>query len=72
MEITKFKQHYGTGQILNFVIVTQIIFFSHSAIISVQLPLAPGMFLSGYKSVRNKLLTSVDLPKPDSPEINKK
>ena len=29
------------------------------------------MFLSGYKSVRNKLLTSVDLPKPDSPEINK-
>ena len=39
---------------------------------SMYLPLAPGMLLSGYKSVRNKLLTSVDLPKPDSPEINKK
>uniref|UniRef100_A0A1A9VB10 Uncharacterized protein n=1 Tax=Glossina austeni TaxID=7395 RepID=A0A1A9VB10_GLOAU len=29
--------------------------------------IASGMIRSGYKSVRNRLLTSVDLPKPDSP-----
>lgn len=31
------------------------------------LPIASGIILSGYKSVRNKLFTRVDLPKPDSP-----
>ncbi len=34
---------------------------------ALNLPLAPGTLRSGYKSVRNKLLTSVDLPRPDSP-----
>lgn len=31
-------------------------------------PAAPGMILSGYRSVRNRLLIRVDFPKPDSPE----
>lgn len=31
------------------------------------LPIASGITLSGYKSVRNKLLTKVDFPRPDSP-----
>ena len=31
------------------------------------LPVALGMILSGYKSVRKRLLTRVDFPRPDSP-----
>ena len=31
------------------------------------LPCAVGIFLSGYKSDKNKLLISVDFPSPDSP-----
>lgn len=35
------------------------------------LPAAPGMILSGYRSVRNRLLMRVDLPSPDSPSSEK-
>lgn len=31
------------------------------------LPAAPGITLSGYRSVRNRLLIRVDFPSPDSP-----
>lgn len=30
-------------------------------------PIASGIVRSGYRSVKNRLLTSVDLPRPDSP-----
>ena len=35
--------------------------------ISVYIPFAEIISLPAYRSVRNKLLTSVDFPKPDSP-----
>lgn len=31
------------------------------------IPMASGMVRSGYKSVKKRLLTSVDFPRPDSP-----
>lgn len=36
-------------------------------IIHLCLPTASGIIRSGYKSVRNKLFTKVDFPRPDSP-----
>lgn len=36
------------------------------------LPAAPGMTLSGYRSVRKRLLIKVDFPSPDSPLDNRK
>lgn len=35
--------------------------------IIIHLPTASGIIRSGYKSVRNKLFTKVDFPRPDSP-----